>query len=264
MVKIIDRRKISLGGRDKRVLNRIKNIAVHYSATATGSSSAFESYWKNTKKWNTGGYHEVVLVNGDVELNYDANTISNGVGGQNTSMYNICYVGNGVPNAKQLKSLTQRVNYNRKRLNVSIGNIKGHREFNGQSTACPALNMNTFRSNLTNPNNTIHTSTPKPSKPVNSSQSTSKANLTADGYLGKLTIKALQRYFKTPVDGVISKPSVVIKSLQRLLKVNQDGYMGKVTITAMQRRFGTVQDGRLSKPSLVIKELQHRLNRGKL
>lgn len=91
-----------------------------------------------------------------------------------------------------------------------------------------------------------------------------KVNLVVDGYLGALTIKALQRYFGTPVDGVISRPSLVIRKLQALLGVTQDGYLGTITIKAMQKRFGTYQDGVISRPSLVIRELQRRLNRGKL
>lgn len=100
----------------------------------------------------------------------------------------------------------------------------------------------------------------KPSKPV----SKPKANLKVDGYLGPLTIKALQRYFGTVVDGVISKPSLVIKALQRWLGVKADGYLGLITISALQRRFGTPVDGKISRPSLVIKELQRRLNNGQL
>lgn len=88
--------------------------------------------------------------------------------------------------------------------------------------------------------------------------------LIVDGYFGELTKAALQRYFRTTVDGIISKPSLVIRALQKLLGVTQDGYLGPITIRAMQKRFGTVQDGIISKPSLVIKELQRRLNKGKL
>lgn len=88
--------------------------------------------------------------------------------------------------------------------------------------------------------------------------------LRVDGYFGPLTIKALQRYFGTPVDGVISKPSLVIKAMQKWLGVKQDGYLGPVTISALQRRLGTIVDGKISKPSLVVKELQRRLNNGYL
>ncbi|MFS0821529.1 N-acetylmuramoyl-L-alanine amidase [Bacillus sp. 1P02SD] len=54
------------------------------------------------------------------------------------------------------------------------------------------------------------TPTPKKANPP-------KETITVDGYLGPTTISALQRYFDTPVDGVISKPSLVIKELQRRL-----------------------------------------------
>ena len=94
-----------------------------------------------------------------------------------------------------------------------------------------------------------------------------KANLTVDGYLGPETIKALQRYFGTPVDGYLSKPSIVIKTLQKFLGTPADGYISEPyseVIAALQRRFHTPVDGKISKPSLVIKELQRRLNKGKL
>lgn len=48
-----------------------------------------------------------------------------------------------------------------------------------------------------------------------------KENLRVDGYMGPSTISALQRYFNTPVDGVISTPSLVIKELQRRLNAGK-------------------------------------------
>lgn len=104
------------------------------------------------------------------------------------------------------------------------------------------------------------------SKPVTDKPSTTP-KLVVDGYMGPLTIKALQRYFNTPVDGVLSKPSLVIKAMQKWLGTKQDGYIStpySSMIAALQKRFGTPIDGKLSKPSLVIKELQRRLNKGKL
>ena len=46
---------------------------------------------------------------------------------------------------------------------------------------------------------------------------TDKEVLKVDGYLNKETIKALQKYFGTPQDGIISEPSMCIKELQRRL-----------------------------------------------
>lgn len=90
------------------------------------------------------------------------------------------------------------------------------------------------------------------------------ANLKVDGYWGAATTKALQRYFGTPVDGKISKPSPMVKALQALVGVTADGYLGPDTYKAMQRRFKTPVDGVVSKPSVMVKELQRRLNNGKL
>lgn len=88
--------------------------------------------------------------------------------------------------------------------------------------------------------------------------------LRVDGYLGKKTITALQKHFGIIQDGVISKPSLMVKKLQKLLGVRVDGYMGTITIKALQKRMGTPQDGIISEPSMCIKELQRRLNAGNL
>lgn len=40
------------------------------------------------------------------------------------------------------------------------------------------------------------------------------AGVTADGYLGPQTIRALQKKLGTPVDGVISYPSAMVRALQ--------------------------------------------------
>ena len=140
MSKVIDKRKQAMGGHSKRQVKHIRNTAVHYSATKEGSTAAFERFWKG-KGWITGGYHEVILTNGDVELNYDPTVITNGVLGHNTSTYNICYVGDGQPNSKQLKTLRKRVKRAKSAYKIKDSNIKGHREFRGASTSCPALNV---------------------------------------------------------------------------------------------------------------------------
>ena len=44
--------------------------------------------------------------------------------------------------------------------------------------------------------------------------------LKIDGFMGKKTISRLQQYLGTPIDGKISKPSAVIKELQR--RLNKD------------------------------------------
>lgn len=92
--------------------------------------------------------------------------------------------------------------------------------------------------------------------------------LVVDGRFGTSTKKALQAYFGTIVDGVISNPSMVIRALQTFLnskgyKLVMDGSLGPLTIKALQKYFGmSIVDGKISTVSNVIKELQRRLNKG--
>ena len=44
-----------------------------------------------------------------------------------------------------------------------------------------------------------------------------KIGVSADGYFGKNTCKALQRYLGTTQDGIVSAPSSMVKALQRKL-----------------------------------------------
>lgn len=89
--------------------------------------------------------------------------------------------------------------------------------------------------------------------------------LEEDGIPGYDTYSALQKYFGTPVDGILSVPSPMVRKLQELVGAPVDGVMGPVTIKAMQAFFGTPVDGILSSPSsAVIKEIQKRLNAGNL
>ena len=97
--------------------------------------------------------------------------------------------------------------------------------------------------------------TPAPSKPSHS--------ITVDGYWGSATTKRLQEVYGTPVDGRISKPSLLVKTMQKRLGVKADGYRGAITYRAMQKALGTPVDGRLSSPSLMVKAMQKKLNSGK-
>jgi hypothetical protein len=161
--------------------------------------------------------------------------------------------------------------YMTKEMGIPCDHIQPHQRWSGKY--CPAVilkrdgSFNPFRKRIEAAIGAVKdiVEVTRVSNPiVKPIPSINKSNLIVDGYLGKLTIMALQRYFDTPVDGEISKPSTVIKALQKLLGVNADGYLGPITIKAMQKRFGTPVDGVISKPSTVIKELQRRLNIGEL
>lgn len=99
-----------------------------------------------------------------------------------------------------------------------------------------------------------------------------------DGFWGPATTRALQRLYRTPVDGVVSdqahKPSAcpswrlgrggsaLVRAMQRKFSVSADGYFGPQTIRAAQRYYGTPVDGVISGGgrSSLIRAMQKRIN----
>lgn len=148
MVNIKDLRSITPRTNGTRKLSAIKNIARHHSASTNGGWDIFWPYWNKSKGWGTGGYHEIILRDGTVELCYDPEEITNGVGGQNSYIYNICLVGNGTFTDAQEKTFYERARYWTARLGLSAKDVKGHNEFPGQSTNCPGVDMNKVRGRL--------------------------------------------------------------------------------------------------------------------
>lgn len=133
--------------------------------------------------------------------------------------------------------------------------------------------MNITTTNVSKP---VAQPTPKPSQPQH------RFNLTVDGKIGHDTVKAMQSWLGTVVDGVVSgqsnrqkkyliacvpnawnfsdnpKGSLMVKALQRKLGCASDGIMGKNTVMALQRLVGAKQDGYLGAET--AKALQRYLN----
>lgn len=112
----------------------------------------------------------------------------------------------------------------------------------------------------TNTGTTASTSVPS------GSSGSSSGDITVDGWIGVNTNKKAQRYFGTPVDGVMSNQDASLKryfpridsraidygngngsnlvgAMQRLFGVKDDGFMGPNTVKAMQKYLGVSQDG---------------------
>lgn len=115
--------------------------------------------------------------------------------------------------------------------------------------------------------------------------------LAEDGYWDRATTIALQVYFGTPVDGIVSSQdpywesrnpglgtgwewgagvqgSQLIIAMQKVLGVKRDGLFGPDTANALIKRFkassgADLYDGRLDGPSVTIKAMQRSLNEGK-
>jgi len=169
-MRLIDRTNQALGRNIAitRSMSDIRRIAIHHSATTTGTTAIFENWWRTQPGMGApnavGGYHEVILLNGDVEINYLPTKISYGVGNQNADTYHICVVGDFTQSqltGVQLQNLLERIRFNVNRLpNVTFDRVLGHREFPNQSTNCPAVNMNNIR------NQARQTTPPPPITPV--------------------------------------------------------------------------------------------------
>ena len=132
----------------RRSESDIKKVARHHTATNGGD---FWAFWNNRWKglgWSTGGYHEIILRDGTVQLCYDPTVVTNGVGGHNSSTYHIALVGSGSFTDAQEKAWHERAQVALNRFNLSANDVLGHKEFSGQNTQCPGIDMDKIRSQL--------------------------------------------------------------------------------------------------------------------
>ena len=148
MAKIQDLRSITPRSNGTRNRSQVKNIARHHSGGNSGDWFTFWPFWRDSRGWGTGGYHEIIKRDGTVQHCYDDHEITNGVAGQNSGIYNICLVGNGNFTAAQEAAWDERCRAAMTRFNLPVSAVKGHNEFPGTNTACPGINMNLVRSRL--------------------------------------------------------------------------------------------------------------------
>lgn len=136
------------GSFKQRNWSQITGISRHHSATTSGDAFAFANYHVGTLGWPSCGYHFVITRDGTIQWANSINRVSYHTGRHNTPLIGICVVGNGSFTQAQERSFFDLVVALRatEGINVSIANIKGHREYSGHSTnACPGINMNTVR-----------------------------------------------------------------------------------------------------------------------
>jgi|GEM_PF-498837 len=151
MINIVDLTTQTMGSlnpANTRDVSQIRYIGIHHSATEGGNVFDFEDYWKSIG-WRTGGYSEIILRDGTVQLCYDPTVITNGINGYNTPTYHICVVGNGSFTPEQDRVLEERILTNMLRFNIPIDRVLGHNEFPGTNTFCPGRDMNALRQRLT-------------------------------------------------------------------------------------------------------------------
>ncbi|MER2171417.1 MAG: peptidoglycan recognition family protein [Psychrobacillus psychrodurans] len=148
MVKIQDIRNQTAPSKTTRKISQITKIARHHSATTSGDYFAF---WKNRWKglgWTKGGYHEIILPDGTVQLCYNPIYPTNGIGNHNTNTYHICVVGNGAFTTEQERAFEERCLLAIQKFGLGADDVLGHNEFSGTATSCPGINMDSVRKRL--------------------------------------------------------------------------------------------------------------------
>ena len=258
------------------------NAQAHANLQSNGNSRAANWHWQVDDKQAIQSFtHDFSLfAAGD----------GKGTGNRDSVHIEICVNSDGdyVKAVKNAAALTRKIMAEE---NIPLSRVVQHNHWSGKN--CPTglrqgregLNWHKFIS-LVKGVDVEQASKPqvKPqSKPSKVKPQTTK--LAVDGYWGHATTRALQRYFGTTVDGVISgQPdnasvrsipsarvgkggSQLIAAMQKRFSSGKaDGIISadSLLIRALQQRYGTTVDGKVSKPSLLVMELQKHLNKGKL
>lgn len=136
-------------------MRNIEYIAVHCTATPqTTSISSISNYWKTTLGWKMPGYHFIVKPDGEIVQLLDIAKVSNGVGGWNSKLINISYIGgvdsSGKPKDTRTEAQKKAILTKLKELKVLFpkAKIQGHRDFPGVKKACPSFDAKTEYKNL--------------------------------------------------------------------------------------------------------------------
>jgi N-acetyl-anhydromuramyl-L-alanine amidase AmpD len=123
-----------------RKLCDIKSIAIHHSATSSGTPAAFARYHVSTNKWPGIGYHYVVLKDGTVFKCNPLSLMTYHVGKSNREAIGICLVGNfdaETPPAAQLRTTQELIRTLRAAFPAGL-KLKRHHDYPGYAyKSCP-------------------------------------------------------------------------------------------------------------------------------
>lgn len=273
MVKIIDRRDVALGGQSRdRSESNISSIAWHYTAVDRKRRAFItnhENYWRNTRGWRRGGYHYYIDADANIYQNYNLTTVSNGVGGHNSKIVNICVEANSADNYTKAQEDARRdlTLYLMNRLNLTANDVKQHKEFPGQSTSCAGYS----RSQMDKLLNELRTGKAPSSdggdlnKPYSGNSIVNYLKSNGEPHTFSARCKLADKFKIKNYKGTAEQNIELLKRLRgaesnagadpsRLLTV--DGLWGKETTTRLQEALGTEVDGVISKPSQMVIALQ--------
>lgn len=231
--------------------SRTTRIILHHAAAKTCTAEQIHQ-WHLNNGWSGAGYHFLVRKDGNIYRLRPENKVGAHAQGSNSDSLGVCFEGDFMSETMgevQRKAGAELVSYLKSKYGIST--VQKHKDV--CSTDCPGVNF-PFREIANTGSSTSATT------------SDGGGDVAVDGWVGVNTNKKAQRYFGTPVDGVMSNqdPSLkryfpridsrainynggngsnLVGAMQRLFGVKDDGFMGQNTIKAMQKFLGVAQDG---------------------
>ncbi|WP_088104932.1 peptidoglycan recognition protein family protein [Halalkalibacter urbisdiaboli] len=232
----------------RRSRSAIRNIAIHHSATTTGSAEAFARYHVNELGWPGIGYHYVVDKDGNISRCHDLEVVSYHVGNSNGYAVGICMVGNFQTESlgeTQRNATLELTKHLMSELGITVDNVWGHTEFPGYAwKPCPSINMNTFRNQLAEHGGSLPDG--------NIQAPTYVAGARQRTYLSRGDqgddVQALQErldrlgFMPGPIDGIFGpKTYDAVMRFQRAAGISVDGIVGPETRAALRDYEGEVE-----------------------
>lgn len=232
--------------------SRTTRIILHHAAAKSCTAQQIHQ-WHLNNGWSGAGYHFLVRKDGKIYRLRPENKVGAHASGANSDSLGVCFEGDFMSETMgvvQRKAGAELVSYLKSKYGIST--VKRHKDVG--STDCPGNNF-PF-SEIANTGSSTSATT----------SNGGSGDVTVDGWIGVNTNKKAQRYFGTPVDGVMSNQDASLKSyfpridsrainynggngsnlvgaMQRLFGVKDDGFMGPKTVKAMQRFLGVAVDG---------------------
>ena len=225
-------------------------IILHHAAAKSCTAEQIHQ-WHLNNGWSGAGYHFLVRKDGNIYRLRPENKIGAHALGSNYDSLGVCFEGDFMTETMgeiQRNAGAVLVSYLKSKYGIST--VLRHKDV--CSTDCPGTN---FPFDLIANTGTSTSAT----------TSGGNGDVPVDGWIGVNTNMKAQRYFGTPVDGVMSNQDPSLKSyfpridsrainynggngsnlvaaMQRLFGVKDDGFMGANTIKAMQKFLGVPVD----------------------
>lgn len=127
-------------------MRKITHIVLHCTATPQAATvKSIQRYWKEELKWDSPGYHFILLPDGTVVNLWPIDKPSNGVKGHNARSIHISYIGgvdsknNAIDNRTDSQIAAQIALIKKYKAMFPNAEVVGHRDFPGVTKECPSF-----------------------------------------------------------------------------------------------------------------------------